>query len=1594
MKTNDHSKIKGHYTANLIGNIRSHLAGLQGYDVMALELIQNADDAKAEEIIFDITDTGLLVLNSGLFTFCGGLEKRPCDFLESHGYACDYHRIVDVGSGGKLSKGENIGRFGIGFVSTYQITDHPEVRSAELKLILYPELGKWEIESYHEPFGTSFFLPWAKDPNTQARQALGVSHVTSSHIDQLTDDFLRVLRESLLFLRHVRKAEVRRNGKLLLSCDLYRNEQSELRVSFKPNDEVELWHIIRSDASENAARLYEENPYLEKLNRSTKISIGLRLKPKPLKEGLLYAFLPTEQFSGLPLHINADFFPEADRKSVIFTGHQYQQAWNEMLINRAAIELANAPEALLEILGYNQFWEIYSRAFVLQSETNEYPCCFDEFWKKLKSTGSKSCIVMTEDNSFHHPDGVFVPRRGPLDANQAEILLKIGGKIVSKELWPFQSVINQLGSQYLTLERLIPLLNSAMGQHIPGESQIEAEQQDCFYMPLWSIINELIPEKTINSQSVRQLCKVPFLITEDLYIVTTDQSHLVPKAIDAKRVTELLPSMAIISEVVLAKFTKIIDLVAPLELGPIVSNITSSLKSESIEEAISTESEDLKDLYSLFADIDRLSKTEDNVYEDLRDLPIWKTGQGFCKANYAFLPGNFKDPTGYADLFDLSVINNQVKDFLLNKLGVQRQTIESFVQTVLPRFFDENGPKDENKYSLLMVELAKHSAIINDNKIMQFLGSFPIVPTQDGNWSYPSVTYRRSEKLFKVLGDALHLWVDNNRIPDKRSARILIDNLGIQKFPLPTHLAHRIITIAKNSLPTEDEKNSSSEAFYVLCDYYDDWRDENDFQNALKDLKDAECFPAQGDNKNWFEPDSLYAPNRAEAFHSQAHILDFSNTQRLNRKLLKKLGISIEPETILVINHLKLCMAENTQPHYFTYQILNERAQKEESLISTLTDERCIYVESQKKFVRPNQVYWFPQQLGRYAFSIPNKFELFKPLFNALGVKNAPEGKDFADILLDIVGIYFEQSKSITGTDRSVYDKCFSNVSISYESDELNHEDLKRLQEAPVILNLNGEPTHPDEVLLQDSEWHLVFFDGELEQALCSYPPEQIDFIEQLGVRRLTEAAKVNLAFIDGEEIEESEVAESILQRMSILKRLLHDKKRDVKTKVEDGLYGLNALSCEKLNIQASVYIGEEEVSAPEVSTPAYYDIEKKQLILSRPIGKRCWPHIFNSILHQLMPEETGSEISKFTLILRPLMDLTVEEGHRELTDAGIPELETQTVDIDLDELESPDLDEIGSESVSIEDESIGNELNPKESEIDKQTNEPIAPKNDDDENMGRVKKVQLEDSKTETLHESETDDKLNPQAKSIFRSKQGSSTNKESANLHQRPKHKKQWDRRLLSYVRKLSDDDAKDNENTSKREYNLRIEALSRDAVCAYEKKCGRVPTQMAQTNPGYDVTSTNPLTDEKRFIEVKGVNGEWNVTGVGLSKLQFNNAQDFGDEYWLYVVEFVSDAENKRIHPIQNPANKVTSFMFDGNWRDAVSEEGEDPALAFIPGAKVQHTSFGHGRIQSVEKKGESRMMFIDFDDYGRKPVTLNLQTMSVIEEDLDYDYTESN
>ena len=93
MSNNNDAQTIVDYDSDLIGTIKSHLEALQGYDVMALELIQNADDAKADEVVFDITKDGLRVWNSGAFRYCGNLSDRICQLQQTEKYACDFHRI-------------------------------------------------------------------------------------------------------------------------------------------------------------------------------------------------------------------------------------------------------------------------------------------------------------------------------------------------------------------------------------------------------------------------------------------------------------------------------------------------------------------------------------------------------------------------------------------------------------------------------------------------------------------------------------------------------------------------------------------------------------------------------------------------------------------------------------------------------------------------------------------------------------------------------------------------------------------------------------------------------------------------------------------------------------------------------------------------------------------------------------------------------------------------------------------------------------------------------------------------------------------------------------------------------------------------------------------------------------------------------------------------------------------------------------------------------------------------------------------------------------------------------------------------------------
>jgi hypothetical protein len=1586
--------ISGSYTANLLGNIKSHLAGLQGYDVMALELIQNADDAKSKSIVFDITDQGLLVSNRSKFSYCGNLDE-PCKLRESENYSCDFHRIVDVGSAGKLSDSEYIGRFGIGFVSVYQITDCPSIVSSSVKLTLHPELRSWRIESSDLMEGTIFILPWAEDPKSKTRMALNLSSISSEHINQLAMDVQKILRNSLLFLRHIQRAELRRNDELLFSSEIERGEGPEVLVRFGPNSEIEKWSVLRADAKEMALHLCTQDPQLKRLDRGTKVDIGLRTEPALLNRGLLYAFLPTEQSTGLPLHINADFFPESNRKSIIFAGNQHQQSWNEMLIDFSATELAKDPELLLELLGDEGLWGIIDSALTLSKSTNN-PDCYKQFWKRFYATATDSLVTRASDGSLLRPKDVLYSDK-QLSVDQKVALREIRGQVVDESLRRFRNALMALGSPMLTIDALIDMLTHALTKHSLESSQIDEERVCTFYLPICVLVDSLLPQPISRTHPIRKkLDNIPFIFTEDLYAVAIGQTYVVPSNLNTGLVASLLPSLAIASDRI-SKCSNLGQLIEPLTLSVVVCHLKSECADMPAKHVVPEEEQELKQFYSLFSDLDTIGTTEFDVYQDLRSLPIWPSKRGLMSASHALLPGDFTDPTGEADLLDLNHFTVSAKEFVSNKLRVRTQTIEAFTMEVLPRFFNESGPLDYKNFLVLIKELAAFPTLLNNEDIRKALASLSLVPTLDGNWSPPKQTYRRTEHLVIVLGDAKHLWIDESRLPDGLSVQQFIDNLGIRRSPAAEHLVERMIMIADCSLPSENARKDSSEAFYALCDHYNEWKEEPFFQEALNKLKKAECFPAMRDTQKWHIPKTLCAPFRAEGFDSYGKILDFRNPARLNSELTRQLGVADMPETSVVIDHLRNCVSQNTPAHITTYQILNERSSDEGHLISSLGGEGFIYVDKLTTFVRTDQLFWLPQRLGSFAYSIPEKYFTFKQLFKSIGVKDSPDAHDYVTFILEIVGRHCERSTKVEGEDFLIYENCMTGLQLLYERNEVSDAEMERLQLAPSVLNINGQPMHPEDMLLHDSEWYAGFFDGVLDKTLCRPAQELWTLVEKTGVDRFSKCAEVKIHEVTGTQAVETELAQKLNDRADLLTRLLYDKPTSLQKHIRNAISKLTAVSYEEINVRALVRVTGDGDNAPPRSsgskrTKAFYDRGNSQLIVERPLNDRCWPHILNAIFHQLMPDESGSEISKLTTMAGPRMGMSLESAHQDLTDSGIRELGIESESLDTLDITSATLDTMGTTDetnfqtenkqdtapINVPENEEHEQVTPPKSTLHFEMNNPPEKENlrepvqiDTDVATGSQDMYPLSSDETKEYGKSNN---------------KGSSTSAHSFR-GQLKKSKKQWNQRLLSYAQmnilELNNAPGRD----IKYEHNQAVEVLARDAVCKYEHGRGRIAEQMPITHPGYDIISRHPVTGEKRFIEVKGVSGEWNQTGVGLSDYQFNLSKDneFESRYWLYVVESVSDHNHTRVLPIFDPAAKVKSFMFDSNWRYAVTDERADPTLAFVTGATIKHNYHGKGKILSMKKDGSSKVLSIEFEKDGRRMITLNVAIMSVVTED---------
>ena len=143
---------------------------------------------------------------------------------------------------------------------------------------------------------------------------------------------------------------------------------------------------------------------------------------------------------------------------------------------------------------------------------------------------------------------------------------------------------------------------------------------------------------------------------------------------------------------------------------------------------------------------------------------------------------------------------------------------------------------------------------------------------------------------------------------------------------------------------------------------------------------------------------------------------------------------------------------------------------------------------------------------------------------------------------------------------------------------------------------------------------------------------------------------------------------------------------------------------------------------------------------------------------------------------------------------------------------------------------------------------------------------------------------------------------------------------RPFISYIAVSPDEEEPDPDGLNQAA-RMALEAKAIDVILSREPEWRRTRTH----NPGFDLYQGDEQSGATRWCEVKAMTGTLADRPVGLSRTQFDCAREYGDAYWLYVVESAG-TDDASLARIQDPAGRAKTFTFDHGWRQ-VAEADDD-------------------------------------------------------------------
>ena len=1239
-----------------LGDLGAKLRDLQGFKILAHELIQNADDVPtATKMTFDVYDDALIVENNGIFSDCGEVEKTECPWKEEKGHRCDFHRFRYVASGDKRAEEGTTGAFGIGFIAVYQITDRPELISHGRHWTLREEKHKNErikvcsgckkCRDTNLP-GTRFIFPWAKDTNSFLRKALRTSALTEDDIKTLFSELDQSLPPSMLFLKRLNKIELKRNGRSHRIFEKLPPESNSLILANGNSAEDQIWHIFHGNFESEAEELRKK--YQGRIEEKRLSQVTIAIPEKNTCKGLFCVTLPTEQETGLPFHINADFFPSNDRKRLNLTSG-YEAEWNRSAIKAAAKILANNLDRLRDLLGHKPLWELLQSIKNVSKEagSSAKDSTLAAFWEEIHPKLQTEEIVFTTDNKWTIARKCrLLLRHEEVDA--VPLMEKLGMKIVSEDLRRFHSLLREVDVPILGLSDFCNALLTA-GLNKPLEKnewkRILGEQDRL--KELWKEI-ALLRDREKNPSNKAEVEE--FLRHLAIAPVSEDKLYPFDKVFKADKTTRDLFSIIQQNIPFLSEnpdIKPLQDICRDFNVEAAI-DVQESLESKKITDAWEKKHFDIENLFKWFENHKQEILENPQVKERFRNLPIFPASDQLHKLDDLVIPGNFEDPLGLTDLIDLTSIGNR-REFL-KEIGMQSLDFKTYSLRLRKSLLK---PEISITKRRAVVELlAKRLGEIKDYpEVRESLVSTPLVECTDDMFRKPQECYFKSELVVNCLGPSVFIAIS----PKKNTSAIhsLYEWLGITKEPRTSDLLKRVKEIS-NSPYKQELLQTISKIIEFLGKKYKEQQPPDEFE----ELKEISWLPAEGKQERWYRPNELYAVFQKYLFETQALFLDIRhNIQTSSSSFFQFLGIHNSPETKLVVNHLLHCANKKLPVHREIYRFLNDKAG--DQAVRKLKGEKCLYIN--ENYLSPDNVFWSEQPFGRYRQQLGEELYSYKKLFDELGVHDKPDYKDAVAVLKEIAEKYGSRNQKIDEETRNAVLACWQMLDDEIDRDDFDEDLVKSLKEVKCIPNPQDLLYPPDWMFFENRAGLAEKFVESISKNVINKPMKGGEAMMLAGVRLLGSAVEIQLIECDNPSTD-TKIETLIKERHRLFARILDSNTPDnsVKTsEILERLDGIRFESARSLKIQYKLKAFRRIFEGKQETTSALYQSNEKRLIFTRENGEVRWPAFSRELAIALFPDQDPGKIS--SNLKEVLAPEDLEQVRKTLDELGFPILDTTT---------------------------------------------------------------------------------------------------------------------------------------------------------------------------------------------------------------------------------------------------------------------------------------------------------------------------------------------